>query len=255
LIAIIDLDSVAFSAASPNKIVDSEGKPIKKEGKFVYEDKTNEQISESVDFLMNQILKRTRAEGYIAYIKGKGNYRYSVNPEYKANRPKESPKWWKFTKECFINHWRAVEVNEIEVDDAVNITRLKIPDSFICAIDKDLLSLEGKHYNWRKDEWVSVDKREAEYLFARDMYTGQSGDNVKGIVGVGIVAAERILSTVMDGEVYLAIALESYIVKYGEHKGVLEFYKNYRSLKILEDYDNFEIPEICELKKSTEELF
>jgi 5'-3' exonuclease len=255
-IAIIDCDSIAFSAGTGIKLLDSNNQPIKVDNKFTYRDKTDEEIKEYVDFLMNKLLLETKATGYIAYIKGKGNFRYSINPDYKANRPKESPKWWAYTKKCFIDNWGAIEVNGIEVDDAVNITRLNIPNSFISAIDKDLLLLEGLHYNWRKSEWVNTNYDEALYAFWSDFFIGQIGDNIKGIPKIGEVNAKKILITenTFDQNLH-TVVLRKYIDYYGEYKGISEFYKNYYSLKILENYDGFEIPEIREFIKSSEDVF
>src|ERR1700751_351444 len=185
MIAVIDLDSVAFSIGHPNKVLDNNKEPIRKDNKFVYEDKTELELIKSADELMKSILNKGKFTGYIGFIKGKGNYRYSINSEYKQNRPIESPKWWLFVKDYLIQQWKAIEVNGIEVDDAVNITRLQIPDSVIVAIDKDLLELEGLHYNWRKDEWVTTSKARAEYKFWQDMIVGQPADNIKGIPGSG----------------------------------------------------------------------
>lgn len=256
--AVIDCDSILFTAAHPNKVLDDDEQPIKEDGKFVYKEKSEEEMFISLDELMSSILTKCNADAYIAFIKGKGNYRYQHNSEYKANRPTESPHWWKSLKQYCITKWNAVEVNGIEVDDAVNITRLSITDSFIVALDKDLLSLEGTHYNWRKDEWVTNTQREAEYKFWCDMITGQSGDNIKGIPGKGIKFAEKVL----DNEVllandveYIQMVIDEYIKYFGEYKGIQEFHKNYMSLKILESYENFAIPNINKLNNNVEELF
>src|SRR6476619_1844206 len=182
--AIIDLDSILFAAAWGNKIYlgdDELGNPIYQrddKGRLEYIDKTEEEICDSLDAIMNDILSNTESTGYIAYVKGKntGAHRYLAKSDYKANRPKESPKWWNFTKQYAIDKWNAIEVNDIEVDDAVNITRLNIEDGFIVAIDKDLLHLEGTHYNWRSMEWSTLSKEDAELYFWTDMIVGQPGD-------------------------------------------------------------------------------
>lgn len=172
MIAIIDLDSIMFTAAHPNKVLDEFEQPLRENNKFVYKDKSMEEMFTSADDLMSSILGKCEADGYIAFIKGKGNFRYEHNTEYKANRPKESPSWWKELKQYFIDKWNAIEVNGIEVDDAVNITRLQVEDSFIVALDKDLLSLEGTHYNWRTDKWFTNSKEEACLAFWKSMIVG-----------------------------------------------------------------------------------
>ena len=261
-IAIIDLDSVMFSIAHPEKKLDENNEPVREDNKFVYLDKSLEQMHESADVIMTDILTKSEATGYIAFIKGKGNFRYTTDSEYKANRPKESPEWWAPVKKYMMLHWNAVEVNGIEVDDAVNITRLRIEDSFIYAIDNDLLGLEGTHYNWRKNAWITVDESEAEYKFWSDMITGQKGDNVKGIPGKGprfveklFLNIDNVFLNINDSPSLRTLVLEEYINTFGEYEGIKQFYKNYVDLKILEDYDGFIIPEISKLNRNVEELF
>lgn len=239
--AIIDLDSICFTAANPNKVLDENNEFVKKDGKFVYTEKSIEEIYESVDSILSSLLSKSKADSYIAFIKGKGNYRYAYNPEYKDNRPKQSPWWFNDLREHLKAKWQAVQVDGVEVDDVVNITRLKVPNSFICAIDKDLLFLEGTHYNWRKDEWTVVSKDEAEYKFWADMIIGQPGDNIKGIPGKGPVAAKEILE---DSKCPPARILKYYIQHFGEYEGIKQFHKNYLSLRILDHYEGFEVPEV-----------
>lgn len=250
--AIIDLDSICFSIGQGIKVLDENGQPIKVDNKFVYKEKTEEELEESCDFFMNSILFNCGASKYIAYIKGKGNFRYLINPEYKNNRPKESPKWWKFVKDYLIDNWNAIEVNDIEADDAVNITRLNISDSFIVAIDKDLLGLEGTHFNWRKNEWVTIDKKEAYYNFWNSMITGDSVDNIKGIPGKGTSYCNKLIELNNSVE-YSNVIFNEYLKFFGEELGIEEFYKNYKSLKILNKHIDFVIPEPKSVNKITED--
>lgn len=246
-IAVIDLDSVMFSIGHPNKVLDDKGEPIKENNKFVYVDKTEDELKNSAHYWMNEILSKSQATHYITFIKGKGNYRYEIKSDYKSNRPKESPKWWAFTKAYLISEFGAVPVDGIEVDDAVNITRLLLPDSFICAIDGDLLGLEGCHYNWRKEEWVNTSESEARYKFWHDMIAGQSGDAIKGIPGKGKKFVENLFTN--DERSYPALTIDAYIEHFGEELGIEEYYKNYFCLKIRSSYEGFVIPEPISVNK------
>ena len=248
-IAIIDVDSICFTIGNPNKVLDHLGLPIKKNGKFLYTDKTESELAESADYWMNKILEDCKCTHYIAFIKGTNTIksRLEINPDYKGNRKKETPTWWKFCKQYLIEKWGAIEAHGAESDDYVNITRLQLKDSFIVAIDNDLLNLEGTHYNWKKNLWVTVDAKTAKYEFWKDMLTGQPGDNIKGIPKVGDKTAARILTI----EPYSGVVLDQYIKHFGEELGIKEFYKNYFSLRILDTYANFAIPEPIEYKTPT----
>lgn len=254
-VAIIDMDSLIFSAFHPNKVLDEYGIPLRSEDgkRFIYKDKTPSEIIESCDFLMNSLLTRSGATHYLAFVKGNNTTKSKelINPEYKADRASVSPRFWKFTKEYLKLSWKAIEVNDIETDDAVNISRLKVSNSFICAIDSDLLGLEGKHYNWRKDEWFTNTKEQENYKFWYDMITG-THNNTKGLPGKGDKYAEKLLFNIDDNESMMHIVMEEYYNHFGEYLGIKEFYKNYISLKLLDDYEGFKIPSLIEFSKNND---
>lgn len=265
--AVVDLDSVMFSIGNPNKVLGTDGQPLRRDNKFVYEDKTNEQLADSCEFIMNKILTNSKCTDYIAFIKGNNTTKSKrlIDPNYKMDRHGESPKWWNFTKEYLIQNWGVVPVDNIEVDDAVNITRLQIPNSFICAIDSDLLGLQGTHYNWKKNElvgeWITTTAQQAEYKFWSDMITG-THNNTKGIPGKGEVFVKKLFTkTISIGDYNVEttyvqhkyqIILEAYVEYFGEELGIEEFYKNYKMIKILDKYEGFVIPEPIRFKKKEE---
>lgn len=240
-IAIIDVDSIAFAIGWGNKIPDKETGEYKRDekGRLLYKDKSEKELINSADFIMNEILTESMCTHYIGFIKGKSTakHRYQAKPDYKSNRPKESPNWWEFVRGYLISNFNIHSVDNIEVDDAVNITRLHLENSFVIAIDKDLLNLEGTHYNWRTKEWISTNKEQEIELFWADMIIGQPGDGVSGIPGKGQAYAKKI-------KLNSTSVLYEYIKFYGEYLGIQEFYKNYTCLKILDVYEGFEIPEI-----------
>lgn len=251
--AIIDLDSILYAAAWGKKIPDGQGDFVRDEkGRLVYEDKTDDEIFESLDLILTSILEETDATNYIAYVKGQntGRHRYNTKPDYKSNRPKESPKWWEKTVLYSINNWAAILIDDIEVDDAVNITRLNIENSFIVAVDRDLLNLEGTHYNWKKKEWITVSKEEEFYYFWTDMITGQFGDGITGIPGIGKKGAEKMMVSM---NVIIDIFWK-YIKTFGEEQGIKEFYQNYTCLKILKEHKGFEIPKSSKYKVKEEQI-
>ena len=63
----------------------------------------------------------------------------------------------------------------------------------MASIDKDLLQLPGRHYNFVKDEWINVSLHDAERKVWELMLIGDVSDNIRGIQGVGPVNAKRIL--------------------------------------------------------------
>lgn len=119
--------------------------------------------------------------------------------------------------------------------------------AFIVSIDSDLLGLEGIHYNWNKDVWITKTKEEEQYKFWSDMICG-THNNTKGIPGSGIKTSEKILSSV-EKEDYVSEVLIYYISYFGEQEGIKQFYSNYMCNKLLTHYEGFIIPEPIMINK------
>ncbi len=71
---------------------------------------------------------------------------------------------------------------------------------------------------------------------------GDSIDNIKGINGIGEVKANNILGNFYSTNELIPIVFRTYIDKLGEYEGIVEFYKNYKSLRIMNNWEGFEIP-------------
>ena len=85
--------------------------------------------------------------------------------------------------------------------------------------------------------FVSLDVdtlEEAENYFWKSMMVGDTADNIKGIAGIGPANAERIISNKPLFTSLRAIVLDEYCTKYGEDAGIINFYINYRCLKIVD---------------------
>lgn len=254
--AIIDMDSVMFSIGNPNKVLDKYGAPIRENDKFVTIEKTDDELADSCEFIMNKILTNSKCDSYIAFVKGNDTTRTKrlIDPNYKADRSTTSPSWWKFVRGYLVSNWGVIEAHGAEVDDFVNITRLQVPNSFMCCIDSDLLGLEGTHYNWKKNnlvgEWITTTAEQAEYKFWSDMITG-THNNTKGIPGKGVKFAESLISNDIALSQNISnsqLVLFQYIKHFGEEQGVEEFYKNYKMIKILDKFEGFVIPEPIKFK-------
>jgi len=221
-IALIDADSIVFIAHwdSDNKTYD---KPL-------------EVIKQSIDSIISSILINTKVNKYLGYVGyTRAQFRYDAYPEYKANRKDREPlPFYKEAKQHMIDHWQFIPLHGIEADDVVNMLIIKIDNSFICAIDKDLLQLEGTHYNYKTNEWVTTSKQEADLFFWKSMIIGDSTDNIKGLEGKGKAFASVLLTTENDVDYMRTLVFDEYINQYGEYKGIEKFYQNYKCLKIMD---------------------
>lgn len=145
-----------------------------------------------VDDMMNRMLKSFVDHEYIAFLSGDANFRKRKYPDYKANRTAEKPVWLATTKIHAVEFWKAKITDGYEADDAIGIHAGD--GTIICSIDKDLRQIPGLHYNFVKDELVTISEQEAHYNFWAQMLIGDTSDNVFGIRGIGPVKALSLLN-------------------------------------------------------------
>ena len=171
-LALIDADSIYFRAA--------------------YKLKKNE-VRKVIDDIMRDIEgKSFMAEPKVA-VKGKGNFRKDLYPAYKGNRNREYEPELRaalnYGHQYMIEKHNAVMADGMEADDLVSIwayeaREMEIP-YLICGIDKDLKQIPGDHYNYGKQVFDHVTDDRANYNLMLQCLTGDSGDNIPGIRGIG----------------------------------------------------------------------
>jgi DNA polymerase-1 len=185
--ALIDADIVAYRVACTLEDDDAED--------FVYA---------RAEDLIDQILVNTEATEYRLFLTGKNNFRYTIYPEYKAHRPKEKPFWLEKCRQYLIATFNAEVIDGQEADDALGIAQTE--DTIICSIDKDLLMIPGRHYNFVKDEFQEVTNDSGMLHFYMQCLTGDRSDNIKGIEKIGPKKAEKILAgCVTEQELFNAV--------------------------------------------------
>ena len=143
------------------------------------------------------------------FITGKGNFRDKIATikGYKANRdPTHRPVHYKSIRRFLKNRWGAEEVHGIEADDAVAMVAAGYdydPDRVvIVTVDKDLLTVPGRQYNFRTKRLRDVSKEEALLSFYRQLVTGDPVDNIGGAYKAGAKAAEKLNENCSESEMY-----------------------------------------------------
>jgi 5'-3' exonuclease len=191
-----------------------------------------------VEEMIDKTLHETGAKEFSIYLSGDNNFRYSIYPEYKANRTQPKPQYLLDVKDYLIKKYKAEVSDGCEADDMLGIQQcdalyckemdlVKYPeDTIICSIDKDLRMIPGMHYSFeiggkitkgprtgetwtRPMEIVEVSYIDGLKKFYTQLLTGDSTDNVKGAAGIGPVKAERILEG-LETEKELFEAVEPY---------------------------------------------
>lgn len=135
------------------------------------------------------------------FLTGKENFRdqYARIRPYKGNRQKVSrPVHYEAIRAYLINRWGAVVVEGSEADDAVATIAAAFdydPDR-VCIVspDKDLTTVPGRLYNFRKKRMVVLTPDQARVNFYRQMLTGDTTDNVLGCYKCGEKSAAKIVT-------------------------------------------------------------
>ena len=147
---------------------------------------------------IENILKACNTQDYKIYLTSQdhSNFRFEIDPTYKANRSSEKPPYYINLREYMTEMHGAEMAFGMEADDLMGINQNA--DTIICTIDKDLKQIPGRHYNFVKDYHYSVTPSEGLYWFYTQILTGDNADNVKGLAGVGPKRAELILGICPD---------------------------------------------------------
>ncbi len=147
----------------------------------------------NINSTMDWIFERTKADSYTGYLtaSGRGNFRFNVFPDYKANRKDaRKPFYYNEIREYLIKKYEAVIVEGQEADDSISIEQYKrnslgfdydIRNSIIVSIDKDFNNVPGWHLNYVKDEIYYVTEIEALRNFYLQILTGDTADGIPRI--------------------------------------------------------------------------
>lgn len=162
---------------------------------------------------MEKLLEETQATHYETFLSGKNNFRYTIFPEYKANRiGKYRPRWEKECKDFLREEWNGYSEETLEADDLLAIRQTELGDeSIIASIDKDLKQVPGWHYHWEQTRLGNViseaklfyvNEHEALLHFYTQLIVGDTADGIKGVPGLGKKAAEVLQNCVTELEMF-----------------------------------------------------
>jgi 5'-3' exonuclease len=202
------------------------------------EEKTLEDCIIQCDEMIFNINTAIKCDTFVGFLTKGKCFRYTTYPKYKANRQfLEPPKFMNEVKDHLINTYGFKYELEYEADDLVLSYSIKNKEvnCIIISPDKDILNLEGCHYNPRTAEFVYTSKEGAEKYFWKSMMIGDTADNIKGIKGIGPVAASKIVDELGLFESLRTTIMNKYCEIYGEREGIKEFYVNYYCLKIVDN--------------------
>lgn len=224
MIALVDMDLVVYRSAASA------------------ENEELEIATYRTEELLDTILTKVGTAEYRAFLTGSNNFRKTIYPEYKANRTQPKPKWLQECREFAIKNLGAeLAPDTLEADDALAI--YQTDNTIICSLDKDLLQIEGKHFQWeiqggpeekrwvKPDTFVTQTKLEGTRLFYEQCLKGDTSDNIKGVKGLGEAKAKKLLAGIDNEKAMLEVCLSQYASED-------EFLMNAQCLYILRSLDD-----------------
>lgn len=151
---------------------------------------------------VEDIMRSTGAAKIVGYVEnphGKMNFRkwVSMSAVYKGNRTgKKKPDWLLQAKQFLCSAYGFEYATYMESEDRVAIEAAEYgwEWAWIAMLDKDLLTVPGRFYNYAKKEAFTVSEEVANLYLARQMLCGDSGDNIGGIPGISTGYADKILA-------------------------------------------------------------
>lgn len=163
-------------------------------------------VVERLEYFKN----KTSADDFILAISDRNNFRRKLFPDYKANRrSKFAPIGLQPIRDWLDAEYGTTIYPNLEADDVIAILATERPDindeRIIVSIDKDFKSVPCKFYDFNRDDMHEVTEEQANAYHLMQTIAGDPTDGYKGVPGIGVVKAQRMLdekgatwSTVME---------------------------------------------------------
>jgi len=171
---------------------------------------------------------------------GTENFRFSIYPEYKANRAaSHKPVHYKALRDYAVKHMGAEICPAMEADDMLAIRANELgQDRFVIITnDKDLFQVPGRFYDWKKKKTVDMDEEGSRLCLYMQVLTGDSIDNIKGCKGIGPAKAAHALKHAADDVEMLEVCKWLYLKahKFDEEAAMADLKLNIRLVRMLQE--------------------
>lgn len=235
-IVLFDADSLLYSSFYVKKEnqINNERWGSLEDAKFKFDETLQSTIQEITDnygevFNISEI---------ILFLEGEGNFRKWITDDYKANRKKkDKPPLLPQLKKWVCDNYKHFLSYNVETDDSIVATYKKWYGQgytlLIASQDKDIRTtpcLVWDYYRGR-NELVEVAEEDARYNFWFQMLAGDSGDNVKGIKGLGKAKTKAKIKGCNTDKSYFKRVYREYYKTY-RRNSKLEFWMAYNLLKL-----------------------
>ena len=149
-------------------------------------------------------------------------FRHDLYQEYKANRKsRRKPLALKAVMDALTKRYRCIRYDGLEGDDVLGIlaTSKELDDPIIVSPDKDMRTIPCKLLAGEDLELIT--RRQADRNWMAQALTGDTTDNYKGIAGVGVVTANKILGDTKELPDMWEVVVKEYEKKQGGYKEAL----------------------------------
>ena len=194
-------------------------------GAFVWSRKELEPVENAnlmLDLFLKGILEAcnaTKSQCTLYLTPSVGNFRDGLanRAKYKGNRDAQTrPSHFKALQRRIIEVHGAVFAEGEEADDAIGVAISTDKQATMVHIDKDLDQLPGSHYNWVDKVAYEVSPQEGVTYHYQQTLSGDAGDNIPGIEGVGPVGAKKLLEGAKTPAECWKRVLEAYTKMYSD---------------------------------------
>lgn len=195
LTALIDGDIIAYQSACVAE------KPIQWADGFWTLHSYSATAIQIMDRTLERIVKECEADDFLFTFTcpKEENFRLGVMDTYKHNRKdvRKPMSLGDCVQYCRDNH-PVMERPTLEADDILGIVqssgKIAKGDTIIVSIDKDLLTIPGRHYNMRKRTFCEVSEEEADFMHLSQCMAGDTTDGYSGIPKMGMTGAATALN-------------------------------------------------------------
>lgn len=196
--ALIDGDTLIFSASSSSE------KVIEWDEFTTTLHSDLRECAAKLDGQVNEIRRDLEVDEIIIALSDTERWRPAVMPTYKHNRTGRKPLAYGQLRAYCEENYRTYIRPTLEGDDVLGILathpKLVPGDKIIVAIDKDMKTIPGEHYNYEKKLRFTQTERDADLFFYTQVLTGDTTDGYPGCPGIGPKKAEKLLERFALGE-------------------------------------------------------
>ena len=241
---IIDSGSMLYSATSGIKVLDESGNPIKKDDKFVYTEKSLEDVKYHLDNILLELFSSTNATHFIGFLDYnlKDSRRKKIDARYKSKRVgKPSPMWLSEAKEYLATEYGFYKVQDgWEADDycKAHMEKYKELNPILITVDKDLRFAEGITIG-AKDGTININTSFIEQKqLAYQLICGD--EDLPGLKGKGKKFCDELFNNTEIEEELFPLVYKEFVKQHGYLEGSIQYYKHFYCLYIRKYPGEFE---------------